>query len=193
MNYCQCNFDTYSASDNALPVPENLKGKDVRADPAARAAVFCSTAVIEGVADIDLRSLNIIVVNREGCASHLHKVVTAIAKRIPRQGLFARGGPQMLATYAALAIGCNGAAFTLVGSRDALAEAITMALYLAGNGTSSGTILTVVVNTGRGRYDASSALIRPADVGSPLAVSEQQAEITILERVGTILPEDNHA
>lgn len=152
-------FGSYSIDDNTVPVPENLKEKDARADSVARVAVFSATEVINKVADMDFTSLNVIVLNREGCDSYVKKISDGISKKTPRQGFFARGGPQTLATYTALALGCHGSAFTIVGEKDALNEAITSAIFLAKIGTSSGTILTVVAKTNSGGFKAKSVLI----------------------------------
>ena len=100
---------------------------------------------LNAVSTIDLTSLNIIVVNREGCKDHIRKVTNGIKNNQPAQGFFVRGGPQTLATYTALALGAHGTALTLVGDRKILSDAITVACYLAGNTKNSATLLTVIV------------------------------------------------
>ncbi len=162
-------FGDYVIADDRVPVPDNLKGKDVRADVTARMAVLCASTLLDSQSDIDLTSLNVIVVNREGCRSHIAKVTAGIEKRAPSQGFFARGGPQTLATYTALAIGCHGCALTIVGDDNALEVAIPTALSMTGAHPRSSTILTAVVRDNTNGLQAKSVLIRatPAPADSP--------------------------
>lgn len=159
MNNPNCFFSSYSTPDDNVPVPELLKTKDKRADAAARVAVLAASNALNEKTDIDLASLNIVVVNREGCQSHIAKVTNGIKNHQPAQGFFVRGGPQTLATYTALALGSHGAAFTLVGDQNILADAITTAAYLACSIENGATLLTVIVKINAAGYRASSALI----------------------------------
>lgn len=160
MDNLKCFFSYYEISENQVSVPESLKNKDKRADSAARVAVAAAINALKAVSTIDLTSLNIIVVNREGCKDHINKVTNGIKKNQPAQGFFVRGGPQTLATYTALALGAHGTALTLVGDRKILSDAITVACYLAGKIKKSSTLLSVIVKkkTDAG-YLTSTALI----------------------------------
>lgn len=159
MDNPNCFFSAYCTPEDNVPVPELLKNKDKRADAAARVAVLAASNALSEKDDIDLASLNIVVVNREGCQSHITKVTNGIKNNQPAQGFFVRGGPQTLATYTALALGSHGAAFTLVGDQKVLADAITTATYLACNIENGATLLTVVVKNDTAGYQASSVLI----------------------------------
>ncbi len=183
----ECKYGSFSTPKDTVPVPENLKGKDVRADSAARAAVFSATSVLENMQqDINLESLNIIVLNREGCESHVKKISDGIAKKAARQGFFARGGPQTLATYTALALGCHGSAFTIVADQEALDDTITTAMFFADNGVSAGTILTVVVRQNEGGYKAESVLITPVDATDPASNDSQHVFSQIRRKLSSV-------
>jgi len=163
MNQTLCHYDSYITTDGKIPVPEQLKDKDKRADAAARVAVLAAIQVLESVGKLDLTSLNIIVVNREGCTAHIGKVSNGIANHQPAQGFFVRGGPQTLATYTALALGSHGAAFTFVGDQTVLPEATSSALYLTRSMPDSTTLLIVVAKNGASDYHANSVLIRQGE------------------------------
>lgn len=160
MNQTACHYDSYVTADGKIPVPEQLKDKDKRADTAARVAVLAAIQALESINNLDLTSLNIVVVNREGCFSHISKVSNGIAKQQPAQGFFVRGGPQTLATYTALALGSHGAAFTFVGDQCILPEAISAALYLTQSMPGSATLLIVVAKKSEADYQANSVLMR---------------------------------
>lgn len=153
-----CFFSSFSLAEDQIPVPELLKNKDKRADIAARVAVQAATNAIQGISPIDLTSLNIVVVNREGCKNHLNKVSNSIKKNLPAQGFFVRGGPQTLATYPALALGAHGAAFTFVGDQKILKNAVTTACYLACNIKNGVSLLMVIVKKNMSGYQANTAL-----------------------------------
>jgi hypothetical protein len=157
-----CNYQLNSALcfGSNIPIPESLQSKDKRADSAARVAVISATCLIEMIEDVDLSSLNVIVVSREGCVSHIEKVSSGIAKRVAAQGFFVRGGPQTLATYTALALGAHGAAFTLVGEQSLLKDAISVACFLANTSTNSSAVLTVVKLHQNMGYKARSVFIK---------------------------------
>lgn len=152
-------FGYYSSEDEKIPNPENLKSKDSRADPVAKAAVFSANNVIDKTVIKDLSELSVIVVNREGCMSHVKRISDGLLKKVARQGFFARGGPQTLATYTALALNSHGAAYTLVGEESALEMALHSALYLIET-QSTAVILTVVTQKKNGGFDAISSLIQ---------------------------------
>lgn len=161
-----------------VPFPEQLKNKDKRADSAARAAVLSTTLLLQSIPEIDLQALNIIVVNREGCRSHIQKVSNGIAKKSPAQGFFVRGGPQTLATYTALAVGSHGSAFTLVGQKEVLTLAVTAASCLASGQASAATVLTAVGFGPEQGYKAKSALINSA-----LSANEESSVALSLQTV----------
>jgi hypothetical protein len=158
-----CFFSFYSIPEDRIPVPELLKNKDKRADSAARVAVQAAANALTGISAIDLTSLNVVVVNREGCKDHISKVTNGIKKNQPAQGFFVRGGPQTLATYTALALGSHGAAFTFVGDQKILKDAITTACYLACNAKDGATLLTVIVKKDDAGYQASTVLVLSND------------------------------
>ncbi|MDH5480104.1 MAG: hypothetical protein OEX11_05010 [Nitrosomonas sp.] len=159
MDNLNCFFSSYSTPDDIVPVPDLLKGKDKRADTAARIAVLAASNMLQEKPNIDLTSLNVVVINREGCKSHINKVSNGIKNHQPAQGFFVRGGPQTLATYTALALDSHGAAFTFVGDKNILSDAITTAFYLANNIDNGATLITVVVKNHGPGYQANSALI----------------------------------
>ena len=163
MSQSACYYATYAIANDKIPVAEQLKDKDKRADTAARVSVLAAIEALDTITDLDLSTLNIIVVNREGCAAHISKVSSGIANHQPAQGFFVRGGPQTLATYTALAIGAHGAAFTFVGDQCVLPEAISAAVYLTGNMPDSSTLLIVVAKKGEADYLTHSVLIRKAE------------------------------
>jgi len=160
MNKTVCHYDFYTTANGKIPVPEQLKDKDKRADVAARVAVLAAVQALESVDNLDLNALNVVVVNREGCTSHIGKVSSGVASHQPAQGFFVRGGPQTLATYTALALGSHGAAFTFVGDQGVLPEATSAALYLTHSMPDSATLLIVVAKKGEADYQANSVLIR---------------------------------
>lgn len=162
MKHMQYYFGSYSNSESKVPVPDNLKSKDARADPVAKAAVFAANDLINKANITDCSNLSVIVVNREGCTSHVNRISDGLAKKVARQGFFARGGPQTLATYTALALGCHGAAYTLVGDKSVLDIALSSALYLT-ESMSSGVIVTVVVKKREAGFRAISVLIGAAE------------------------------
>lgn len=178
-------FGTFSTNENAVPVPENLKPKDVRADPVAKACVHAANAVIEKTGFNDLDALSIVVVNREGCASHVKRISDGIARKVARQGFFARGGPQTLATYTALALGSHGATFTLVGDESAVDIALATAMHMANDGQSSGVLMTVVAAKEEGGFDAISALI-PAQTEDHACGSKATAFNNIYNELVTV-------
>lgn len=159
MENIQYYFGSYSIDHEKVPVPDNLKEKDARADPVAKAAVFAANDVIKNSNYTDISSLSVIVVNREGCASHVKRIADGLSKRVARQGFFARGGPQTLATYTALALGSHGAAFTLVGNKNSLDIALSSAIYMASQTPECGVLLTVVARSNDEGYRAVSVLI----------------------------------
>ena len=159
MDNPNCFFSFYSIPEDRIPVPELLKNKDKRADSAARVAVQAAANALTGISAIDLTSLNVVVVNREGCKDHISKVTNGIKKNQPAQGFFVRGGPQTLATYTALALGSHGAAFTFVGDQKILKDAITTACYLACNAKDGATLLTAIVKKNDAGYQASTVLV----------------------------------
>lgn len=171
MNQTSCHYDSYVITDGKIPVPEQLKDKDKRADIAARVTVLAAIQALESAGNLDLTSLNIVVVNREGCTAHIGKVSNGIANHQPAQGFFVRGGPQTLATYTALALGSHGAAFTFVGDQAVLPEATSSALYLTRSMSGSTTLLIVVAKKGESDYQANSVLIRQ---GENSALLEQE-------------------
>lgn len=178
MNYIKYVFGSYTVADGNVPVPDELKNKDMRADPVAKAAVFSAVAAVRQMPDVNLEGLGVIAINRQGCASYVKQVVAGVEKRLPRHGLFVRGGPQTLATYTALALGCHGPAFTIVGDEPILADGIVTALLLANCERNSGSILTTVSSLAYGGFHAKSVLItvlkREIDSSNPhhLAVAE---------------------
>jgi hypothetical protein len=159
MNNIECHFGFYTTVEDKVPVPENLKSKDMRADPVAKAAVFSANDVIKNSNIENTSELNVIVVNREGCTAHVKKISDGLSKRAARQGFFARGGPQTLATYTALALNSHGAAYTLVGEESAVDIALNSALYLS-EAQGSGVILTVVTKRKEAGFKAISVLIK---------------------------------
>ncbi|MCB1935906.1 MAG: hypothetical protein KDF59_08195 [Nitrosomonas sp.] len=168
MNQTVCHYGSYATSNGKIPVPEQLKDKDKRADTAARVAVLAAVQTLEFVNNIDLTALNIVVVNREGCTAHIRKVSNGIANHQPAQGYFVRSGPQTLATYTALALGAHGAAFTFVGDNCVLSEATSTALYLTQLIPGSATLLIVVAKKGEADYQADSVLIRQIENSNKL-------------------------
>lgn len=159
MNSIACKYDTYSIDENKLPIPEQLKNKDVRADPAALAAVWSATKIVNGISDLDLASLHIIILNREGCKSHIDRVSSNIVDRIPAQGYFVRSGPQTLATYTALALGSHGGTFTIVGEQAVLDDAISTAIFLSNSTPDSSALLTVIAKKPIAGYLTKTVLI----------------------------------
>ncbi len=154
MSKTNCRYHSFSTGDQRAPIPEALKNKDKRADPAALAAVTSAVQLIETVGALDLNTLNVLVLNREGCRSHLERVNSDIQNRVPAQGFFVRSGPQTLATYTSLALGAHGAAFTIVGNEDCLSEAIDFAACLPGS-----SLITVVKKNDAAGYSANTVLI----------------------------------
>ena len=159
MNNIEYYFGCYSIDEGKVPVPENLKAKDNRADPVAKAAVWSANDVIDNAKLTDSSEVSVIVVNREGCESHVKRISDGLSKRTARQGFFARGGPQTLATYTALALGCHGPAYTLVGEQSSIDIALNSAFYISAAQKVS-VILTVVVRKDGGGFDAISVLIK---------------------------------
>ena len=190
MDNPNCIFSSYETLDDNVPVPGLLKTKDKRADVAARIAVLAASNALSEKNDIDLASLNIVIVNREGCKAHIAKVTNGIKNHQPAQGFFVRGGPQTLATYTALALGAHGAAFTLVGDQNVLADAISTAFYLAGNIANGATLLMVVVKNDTAGYQASSVLIlktkETSDVVSPTQKQQIHDHLSKAFDTGTI-------
>lgn len=160
MNSCIYQLNSSLSFESNILVHESLQNKDKRADSAARVAVISAIDLIDAIEDVDLASLNVIVVNREGCVSHIGKVSSGIVKRVAAQGFFVRGGPQTLATYTALALGAHGAAFTLVGEQSLLKDAISVACFLSNTSTNSSTVLTVVKLHENMGYKARSVFIK---------------------------------
>jgi len=142
-----------------VPVPDDLIGKDIRADPAARMAVLTSSKLLDVNCDLNRSTLNIIVLTRKGCESHVKRVVDNITRRVPSQGYFVRGGPQTLATYTALALGCHGCAFSVVGDMEVLNETVAMAFFMSSSYKDSGTILTAVTQEKKDTFHGKSVLI----------------------------------
>jgi hypothetical protein len=177
MDNPNCFFSFYSIPEDRIPVPELLKNKDKRADSAARVAVQAAANALKGISAIDLTSLNVVVVNREGCKDHINKVTNGIKQNQPAQGFFVRGGPQTLATYTALALGSHGAAFTFVGDQKILKDAITTACYLACNTKKSATLLTVIVKKNDAGYQTSSALVRTTNHNYEIVSSSLEKKI----------------
>ena len=173
MDQSVCHYAAFTVTDGKIPVPEQLKDKDKRADTAARVAVLAAIQALDTCNNLDLSTLNIIAVNREGCTAHISKVSDGVAKHQPAQGFFVRGGPQTLATYTALALGSHGAAFTFVGDQSVLPEAVSTALYLTGNMPDSATLLIVITKKDEMNYQANSVLIR-----NPKKVHSLGQEIT---------------
>lgn len=162
MNNHKLTVSEYILDEDIVPVPKELKEKDARADAAAKVSVLSASGIMDETKGLDLNSLNIVVLNRDGCAAHIEKVSNGVQKKTPRQGFFARGGPQTLASYTALAFRCHGAAFTLVGDQNSLQTAIGIAIHLIeSNANSCGTLLTVVVKKRPKGYNAKSILIEP--------------------------------
>jgi len=166
MSNIEYKVGTYYNSGSDIPVPEKLKGKDARADLAARAAVFAAIDVTKTAEDINLETLNIIVLNRKGCQSYIKKVSDGVTKRVARQGFFARGGPHTLATYTALALGSHGSAFTIVGGKESLPDAITTAMFLVKDDTP--VILTVVNQSDSNIFKAISVLLMATNINSDM-------------------------
>jgi len=159
MPYFEYESSSHEVTGDSVPVPGGLIGKDIRADPAARMAVFSSSKLLSDSSELDRSMLNVIVLTRKGCASHVKKVVDNIEKRIPSQGYFVRGGPQTLATYTALALGCHGCAFTVVGGMDALRDTVAMAFIMSATQDSAGTILTVITQKEKNPFQGKSILV----------------------------------
>lgn len=176
MKKSACHFSSYSIPDDKIPIPELLKDKDKRADLSARIAVLAADHMLSKITDIDLCALNIITVNREGCAAHIEKVSAGIKNHQPTQGFFVRGGPQTLATYTALALGSHGAAFTFVGDQKVLAEAISTAIYLTRAMKNSTTLLIVIVKGDTMGYQANTVFIHNSKESTemPSAALEQE-------------------
>jgi|CXWL01.1.fsa_nt_gi hypothetical protein len=185
-----CHFSSYFIPDDKIPIPELLKDKDKRADLPARIAVLSADHMLSKMTDIDLCALNIITVNREGCAAHIEKVSTSIKNHQPAQGFFVRGGPQTLATYTALALGSHGAAFTFVGDQRVLTEAISMAIYLTKAMRNSSTLLIFIVKGDVMGYQANTALIHNIgdipEISSPSLEREIYAHLSLALNIGRI-------
>jgi hypothetical protein len=159
MNKDGCVYSSINIQEDDIAIPIQLKGKDVRADLVAKVTVLSTVKLLNKIDKVDLDTLNILVVNRDGCVSHIKKVSRNIANRIPAQGFFVRGGPQTLATYTALAISSHGATFTFVGESKVLSDAISIAISLANTTIDSSTILTVVIENNNDLYKAKSVFI----------------------------------
>lgn len=62
----------------------------------------------------DAHGCGIVALTRTGCAAHVERVSEGIAQDKARHAFFVRAGPQMMATYAAMALKSHGPAFTLM-------------------------------------------------------------------------------
>ncbi len=179
MPYFEYEFSNHEVTGDSVPVPDGLVGKDIRADPAARMAVLSSSKLLSDSSKLDRSMLNVIVLTRKGCASHVKKVVDNIEKRVPSQGYFVRGGPQTLATYTALALGCHGCAFTVVGDMDALKDTVAMAFIMSATHNSAGTILTVVTQEEKDTFQGKSILVSTKPGCSDASDNRVEVEKTV--------------
>lgn len=124
---------TYFCNEEAVPLPDSLKEKDLRGDPVTKVAVLAAEAAVSKVSIGQRESFGVVAISSEGCISHIAKVVDGIKRKLPRPAYFARAGAQTISTYVAMALDIHGPTFAMKGNLEALRDAFRLSSYLIQN------------------------------------------------------------
>ena len=119
----------WRGTSEQLPKP-GFEVRDKRHDPVATAGLVALERALAGQMDLVTARTAVLGVTRVGCPHHVDRVASALLKRRPRQGYFARAGAHMIATYAAMALQTHGPAFTITGSAAVIPHIFTVASQL---------------------------------------------------------------
>ncbi len=110
--FCEEHHALADKADHGFALP------DVRHDPLVGHMLARLWALMVRHALASARDCAVVALSRSGCHSHVAKVADGIAQDRARHAFFVRAGPQMMATYAAMALGAHGPTFTILHAGD---------------------------------------------------------------------------
>jgi len=133
------NLTTIPWACHSEPVGNAIKDhlfslKDSRYDPLVGVALCALRNILSKNGKLSA-STAVIALTDSGCRSHVKRVTDGIIESRPRQAFFARGGANMLASYASIALESHGPCFSMSGGADALRFALDVSLQMIRSNT----------------------------------------------------------